>query len=98
MRNRIALLILAVIGAVSLAYGATKLGSLTLTGPLKLWPRTLAQVNALAPSEAGLFISCSDCTRATVCVSSGTGTGAWVIAVASGTFVGSSYAGLAHCQ
>ena len=44
----------------------------------RLYSRTAAQLAALAPGAAGEIVGCSDCTVALVCVSSGTGAGAWV--------------------
>ncbi len=56
--------------------------------------KTLAQVNTTVPLGAGQLVYCTDCVRATLCVSSGTARGAFTIVAATGTFVG----GLSHCQ
>jgi hypothetical protein len=69
--------------------------SITAASPIQLWSRTLAQMNALAPTAAGQAIYVSDATTSRVCVSSGTGAGAWVVASASSTFAGGSYP---HCS
>ena len=53
-------------------------GSHTFGGPLRLYSRTAAQLGALAPGAALEQIGCSDCTVSLVCISSGTGAGAWV--------------------
>ena len=63
--------------------------------------RTLAQINALVPDTTGQIVLCNDCTTSTVCISSGAAashTGAFVILVASGPFVGATFSGLPHCQ
>lgn len=82
-------------------------GTMTVTGaitasagvisaaPDTLYSRTLAQMNALAPTAAGQTIYVSDAAQSRVCVSSGTGTGAWVVAVATGVFTAASYP---HCN
>lgn len=63
---------------------------------------TLAQINALTADTTNQWVGCSNCTRTTVCVSSGShpsnSVGAFVIPVATGPFVGSTYSGFAHCQ
>ena len=60
---------------------------------------TLAQINSLTPDATGQLVLCSNCTRSTVCVSSGSvNPGSWVIAVATGTFGGTTFSGLQHCQ
>ncbi len=61
-------------------------GSMTITsGPLQLSSRSLAQFGALAPGAAYQMFGCSDCTADMICVSSGTGVGAWVRASARTT-------------
>lgn len=40
--------------------------------------RTIAQLNGDAPDAAGTIVTCSNCTVSMICVSSGTGAGAWV--------------------
>jgi hypothetical protein len=48
---------------------------------------TIAQMNTTtALGGRGLLVQCSDCTRSMVCVSSGTGRGAFVVLVDTGTF------------
>lgn len=63
---------------------------------------TIAQLNALLPDTTNQVVGCSDCTRAAICTSSGShptnSVGAWVVPIATGTFVGSTYSGLPHCQ
>ncbi len=46
--------------------------------PIALVQKTLVQLNALTPNSRGQIAYCTNCTQSTVCVSSGTGTGAWV--------------------
>lgn len=70
-------------------------GAMTHTAPDGLKSYTLAQMNLLAASAAGQIIFVSDAVQSRVCVSSGTGAGAWTIATASGTFVGGSFP---HCN
>lgn len=95
-KNWLTLLIVAVV--VSTAYAAaTKFTSLQ-TGTLKLTPRTLTAINALTLDSAGQLVGCSDCVRTSMCVSSGATTGAFVVPVATGTFVGANYSGLPHCS
>lgn len=63
---------------------------------------TIAQLNLLQPDTTNQIIGCSDCTRSSICTSSGsvttTSIGAWVVPIATGTFVGTTYSGLPHCQ
>lgn len=73
-------------------------GDTTQTGSLSVGSKTVAQINAATPSAVGNILLCSDCTRSAVCVSSGTGRGAYVIIAATGTFVGGTFSGLSHCQ
>lgn len=51
---------------------------LTAGGQLALFSRTAVQLQTLAPAAAGAIVYCSDCTAALICISSGTGAGAWV--------------------
>ena len=53
-------------------------GVLTNTQPMGLVSKTLAQINATTPSAAGQVVYCSNCVNSAVCVSSGTGTAAFV--------------------
>lgn len=57
-------------GAVAQAGGAA----------LSMWPRTLAQLNALTPSTTGQIAFCSNCNTTSLVISSGTSVGAWVAA------------------
>ncbi len=56
---------------------------------------TLAQMTATTPTATGQIIYVSDGATSRVCVSSGTGRGAYVVAVATGTFTSASYP---HCS
>lgn len=51
---------------------------LTAGGQLALFSRTAVQLQTLAPAAAGAIVYCSNCTAALICISSGTGAGAWV--------------------
>ncbi len=55
-------------------------GAVAVAGgyPTSVFPRTLAQLNALTPGTTGQIAFCSDCTYTKLVISSGTGTGAWV--------------------
>jgi hypothetical protein len=44
---------------------------------MQVYPQTLAQINATKPSAAGQLIYCSNCSSTVICVSTGTGTGAY---------------------
>lgn len=53
--------------------------SITATsGNIGFYPRTLTQINAITPTAVGQAYYCSDCTNSAVCISSGTGLGAFV--------------------
>lgn len=69
---------LAVAGALS---GPTSITGTKLVasgvGSVGLYSRTKAQILALTPAAAGQAYYCSDCTAVTVCVSTGTGAGAF---------------------
>jgi hypothetical protein len=67
-------------------------------GPFTPYQRTLAQINALAASAVGQVVMCTDCTTATMCTSSSTAAGGWVVTVATGAFVGATWSGLPHCK
>lgn len=56
---------------------------------------TLAQMNVLVPATTGYVINVVDAVQSRICTSSGSLAGAWVVASATGTFVGGSYP---HCQ
>lgn len=43
-----------------------------------LYSRTLAQINGLTPGAAGEEVYCNNCVNTAVCISSGTGVGAYV--------------------
>jgi hypothetical protein len=65
-------------------------------GPLAIYPRTVAQMNALTPYTTGQILYVSDGAVSRVCISSGsTSPGQWVVAVATGSFTAASYP---HCQ
>jgi hypothetical protein len=64
--------------------------------PLGLQSYTLAQMNLLTPAAAGVLIFVSDGLQAKVCVSSGTGTGAFVVLAATSTIVVGGLTG--HCN
>ena len=87
--------------AVETSGNATVGGTLTVTGastlsaPFKPYSRTIAQLNALAPSSVGTFVFCSNCTRSALCVSTGTAAGAWAITVSTDAVPG--YTSI-HCQ
>jgi hypothetical protein len=91
-----------VTGALTQASGAVTLSTTSYNGGVVLYNQTKAQINALLPTTTGQMVLCNDCTRSAVCVSSGsnsaTSVGAWVIAVNTGTFAGSTFSGFAHCQ
>ena len=53
--------------------------------PFQLFSRTAAQVLLLTPDAAGQLLYCSDCTAGNVCVSTGTGVGAWVLVSTAAT-------------
>lgn len=55
---------------------------------------TLAQMNADAPTAAGQPIFVSNATQSALCISTGTGAGAYVVAVATGSFI----LGPGHCN
>ncbi len=78
--------------------GAVINTELNINGGTKLLSRTIAQLNAITPRDTDIMVGCSDCVVSAVCVSSGTGTGAFVILTASGPFVGACVSGFAHCQ
>jgi hypothetical protein len=78
---------------------STLTGRTTLGAPLTPYIRTLAQLNALTPDTTYQFVICSDCTRSAIAIASGSvNAGSWVIAVATGPFVGSTLSGLQHIQ
>lgn len=56
----------------------------------------LAAMNLLTAPTSGYYIFVGDATQTKICVSTGTGIGAWVVAVASSPFpVAASFP---HCQ
>ena len=63
---------------------------------------TLAQINLLTPDTTNQLVGCTDCIRTSICTSSGSNTpnsvGAFVVPIATGTFVGATYSALPHCQ
>ena len=68
------------------------------SGAILLWQQTIAQLEKITPVGTGQLIMCSDCVQNAVCVSSGTGKGAWVGLASSGTFVGATWSGMTTCQ
>lgn len=46
---------------------------------------TIAQINALTPAAAGQVVFCSNCTRAPLCVSTGTASTQWAIVGSTGS-------------
>ena len=84
----------------SVAYGAQlhSAGSIQTT-KIVITPITLATINALTSDATGQIVACTDCVRSSLCISSGTvNPGAFVILTATGTFAGSTWSGLQHCQ
>lgn len=75
-------------------YGYDEKGAVISSG-LGIAGVTVAQMNALAPAYTGEMIYITNATQSQVCISTGTGTGAWVVLVATGTFSASTYP---HCQ
>lgn len=67
------------------AGGALSGTTITASGVFTPVPKTSAQVTALTPTAANQMILCTDCTRSRVCISSGTGQGAWVVSIETGT-------------
>lgn len=78
--------------------GAYITSSVDLSGGLMLSSNTISGLEATTPTRTGQLYNCSDCLRATVCASSGTGRGAFVVAIASGTFAGGTYSGIQTCE
>jgi len=71
--------------AVSIAGAVTGPTAITATkliasgaGSVGLYSRSLSQLNAITPAAAGQVYYCNDCVHSAVCVSSGTGVGAFV--------------------
>lgn len=82
----IKLVILAVIyGVARWAMAATQPQALGLVTAI-IENKTLAQINTYTPTSKGQLVYCSDCVSNSLCVSSGTARGAWVI-ISSGTNV-----------
>lgn len=80
-------------GAVTTAYSApspaggnltventitTKNLTVTTAGLMVLYSKTKAQLNAIAPDAAGQPYFCNNCIDSGICISSGTGTGAFI--------------------
>ena len=57
---------------------------------------TLANINQTVPLGAFELIACTDCVQSSLCISSGTGTGAYVV-VSSSHSLGSA-ASMVHCR
>lgn len=70
-------------GPFTVAGGSTTLtglvaqSSTTFTGGMTLFSRTLAQLNSMAPANVGISYYCTTCVQEAVCISTGTGTGAF---------------------
>lgn len=62
-------------------------GTITNNAPQSMYSRTLTQLLTTTPTGAGQLIYCSDCTRSLVCISTGTGQGAWSILVSTASGV-----------
>lgn len=89
----------AVTGTLGVTGATTQTGALALGAGFTPWLRTLAQIDALTADTTGQLVVCSDCTRSAICISSGSVTsGAFVVLVETGTFAGSTFSGLAHCE
>ena len=56
-----------------------------VAGGLGIAGLTKANLATTAPAYTEQMINCTDCTRSNVCISSGTGKGAWVVLVETGT-------------
>lgn len=68
--------------------GVVQASTATFTGAISLWQQTKAQVGSLTPTRADQILICTDCTAnasSKVCISTGTGQGAWSILIATGT-------------
>lgn len=76
------------------AYAANQALSLGLVR-VQVSSATLVDVNQTVPLGAFELIGCTDCTISKLCISTGTAKGAFVLAVATGTFTGGL---VPHCQ
>ncbi len=66
------------------AIGSVQMTTSTVNGQLGLTGFNKAQLATLPPDRAFAVVGCTDCPYGTICVSTGTGLGAWV-SVSSGT-------------
>lgn len=75
------------------------IGYVAVDGPFGLESYTLAQMNLLTPLTTGYMIHVVDALQSKICTStaaaSASAVGAWVVASATGVFIGNSYP---HCQ
>lgn len=87
------------LGIGTLAYAAQprSAGSINVS-KISIDTKTIAQINALTPDTTGQIVACSDCTQSTICISSSTNRGGFVVIAGSSTFVGATWSALPHCQ
>lgn len=65
------------IGTTAPTNGLTVGGRTLFLAQATFWSRTIAQIRAMTPSNAAEAVYCSDCTTDAICVSTGTGVGAF---------------------
>lgn len=63
-------------GSVTLT-GLVSQSTTTMTGGFSFFSRTIAQLNAMTPANVGQTYYCSNCAQQAICVSTGTGQGAF---------------------
>lgn len=63
---------------VSVTYGVSAATMTAVSGYIGFYSRTLAEINGITPTAAGQAYYCSNCIDSAVCISSGTGTAAFV--------------------
>ncbi len=95
MKNTLVLLFSVVIGFVGSAFADTQPTSLGYVR-FQVSSATIANINQTAPLGAYELVGCTDCVQSTLCISSGTGTGAYVV-VSSSHSVG-SLGSMVHCR
>lgn len=64
------------------------------TGGIKAGSKTIAQINALTAPAAGQIVVCSNCVSTAICISSGTGRGAYTVPMSTAPTTGTLPA---HC-